>query len=282
MFEKFFKRDTSPKEEVNESRRMFLRKGVDVVKNVAIVSAGAAALGKESLVFAGTSEKKDGQIERDYEKDFSLGIEMTPETENSLEKEIINNDRTEAEDISGGVNYTSEGEGLEYKRKAFVQMTAKYGKERLFKFFDLLDSSYPNSLREKNNTKEAIFTSYSREFPRMPDVKDLIAKTEVNKKLYNIADHMEPGEIEKLSQLLSLLREEGYDRKYDFSWNGKMIDQLLSQADERRAMIEFQNLTLDGGQGGVKLLKLKRAYKEKGDFESLPFKERLKEFRNQQ
>ena len=271
MFEKILEKNPKKDESTNISRRDFLKKA----GKVALVAAGAAILGPEA-VFAGKSG--EGKIEQDYANDFNIGIEISEADEKRILDEMINSDHYDLESLAGGRYYNLDGYGLPYKRKAFARMVARYGKERVQKYFDVLVDAYPSELKNRDKTRDNILISYGRELPRMSE-EEMEKKISLNRKLYNIANSLNEGGLEKLGSLLKKLGEEGYDKKFDFSWNGRMVDRLLSDEEERRSLIEFQNVIQDGGKGGAKYLKLKEHIGKK-KFEDMTFTEKIRAFKN--
>lgn len=262
------KREEEPKD---PSRRKFLKSAGKLAKNAAIVGIGVSAFGTKEA-FSGQKESEaTKKVERNLESEFDLGIKVSAE-----EEEKILNENYDVEVISGGNYYNLDGYGLPYKRRAFAHMTAKYGKERVMQFLDFLENSYPENLKERDKSREKIMASYGRELPRMSEEREEV-KIRLNRKLYDIADSLEKMELEKFVKLFEVLREDGYDKKYDFTWNSSVVDRLLSDEGERRAMIEFQNAILDGGKGGARYLKLKQSIGEE-KFNSMTYKERLQAF----
>jgi hypothetical protein len=272
MFGKIFEKENPKKKdkEIDLSKRKFLKDAGKVV----LVATGAALMGPKLAFGENKSEK-----ERDYSKDFDIGVEISDKDED-IDKIINYDNQFDVETISGGSYYNLDSKGLPYKRRAFAQMIVKYGKERVQEFLDLLVSVYPSNLEEFSKGKDKILTSYGRELPRLDESSDEASMIRLNKKLFNISDSLEKGELEKLDKLFKLLKDDGYDKKYDFNWNKQTINRLLSDEEERKSMIEFQNAILDGGKGGVKYIKLKNFLGE-DRFDSMTFKEKLEVFKSE-
>lgn len=263
MFEKLSGKGKSNKEEIDLSKRKFLK---DTGK-AALVATGVALLGPNVAreAFAETEQ-------RDYSKDFDIGVKIG-EKEEDVDK-ILGGNRDDVEMVAGGKYYHLDGYGLSYKRRTFAQMTAKYGEERMKQFLNFLErSNSPND----NQSKDAILISYGNILPRMSQ-EDEKRKIILNEKLYNISDLLEKGKLERLGNLFDKLKSEGYDKKYNFDWDEKTIEKLASSDEERKAMIEFQNKAVCGsGKDGAIYLKMKE-YFGKEKFDSMTYVEKLRAF----
>lgn len=208
-----------------------------------------------------TEDKEDGG--RDLAKDFSLGQGAGESTKNSPQ---IKNARILSADSQ---NYL-DNEGSIYKAVAFRQMIAKFGEKRFTDLLEILKSIYPKG---EGKQMEEVLKSYSFSLPQLKDISDIDRKEQLNKKLYAIVDLLEEGQAEKLAELFRKLRQEGYDRAYDFSWDPAKIEAMLNDHEERRALIDYTNKV------GLQASTLKRESGLSDDrFRDLSYVERMKIF----
>lgn len=255
-------------EKIDLGKRAFLKKTGKLAKDLTIAGAGVAIMGKGAFAkspeaVSDSQEHENGQ-ERDFEKDFNIGVPISDD-EKEIDKIIGNED---IEVLSGGKHYYIDGYGLPYKRKAFAQMTEKYGQERIRQMLDFLEDAYPS---KEGKSRDDILASYAGLLSRMAQ-ENTENKVRLNKKLYNISDLLEKGRLEKTTELFKKLKDGGYSKAFDFSWDIKTTDKLLSDEDERKALIEFQEKV-----DGFKYIKLKEFVGEE-TFNGMSFKEKLKAY----
>jgi len=118
----------------------------------------------------------------------------------------------------------------QYVRYAIKQMIGKYGEERFEKLLEML----------KEQAISGALCYYASELTPS-HVRD---GAEINRRLYNLAAVLEPGNLEKLESLLFLLEEEGSTSPLPLSaMQLKYIDSLLHDAEQRKAEIQMQKLS---------------------------------------
>lgn len=202
-------------------------------------------------------EKKEKVVDLkniDLAKDFDLG-ELPKDFELSAEAKSFFNSMSQERAGDKEANY---------KKEAFEKIAAKFGEKGIAEFFGTLKEIHP--LAEKYQNNQGALLKMVKTVFSGGDRKHL------NKRLYVMAELIESDSVRKLKELFEILKEADFKKSYDLSWDSEKIAQLISDSDERKAMIEYnEKFTM-----AVRTRLKEKINLEQLKWDEMPYKDRMK------